>query len=186
MSAAALMGIVWLVTGSGIVKDSGMEINRSTDRELYEFVRTLPKDSRFATHILDGDGIPFWGARATMGSFETLQPWFTLSWARQKKRAMDTIDALYATEESAIIDYAEANHVTHFLINRNRYKSNLSRTAGSFQPFSDYAKAAIRKKSKRDFPFSSPPKEAVLFESGRFSVVGVKQLKESWAGKEAD
>jgi hypothetical protein len=181
VSAAVLLGTVWLVSGSGIVKNSGMEINRGTDKELYEFVRTLPKDSRFATHILDGDGIPFWGARATMGSFETLQPWFTHSWARQKKRAMDTIDALYATEQEDIIRYADANQVTHFLINRSRYKSNLSRTAGSFQPFSDYAKEATRNKSQGDFPFSTPPKEAVIFESGRFSVVSVKELKKSWA-----
>lgn len=183
-SAALLIGIVWCVSGSGIQKDSGMVINRSTDQELYAFIRTLPKDARFATHILDGDGIPFWSARATMGTFETLQPWFTGSWAHQKKRAMDTIDALYATEGSEVLRYAQENHVSYFLINRSRYSSQIAKQARSFQPFSSYAADVIGKKNRREFVFSDPPADAVLFKSGRFSVLSVEKLKQSWDSSE--
>jgi hypothetical protein len=179
LAAVVLIGAVWSVTGGGVVKDSGMEINRQTDQSLYEFVRSLPKDSRFATHILDGDGIPFWGARATMGSFETLQPWFVGSWAHQKKRAMDTIDALYSTETDDVLRYADENHVTHFLINEHRYRSQISKNAGSFQPFSDYARKVVQGASKRDLVFSQPPQEAIVFSSGRFSVVSVEGLKKA-------
>lgn len=179
LAAAALIGSVWSITGNGVVKDSGMEIDRQTDRDLYEFVRGLPKSSRFATHILDGDGIPFWGARATMGSFETLQPWFVGSWAHQKKRAMDTIDALYSTKLDAVLAYADENHVTHFLINRNRYRLQLSKNAGSFQPFSDYARQVVQGANRQDLVFSEPPSEAIVFSSGRFSVVSVEGLRKA-------
>src|SRR5690606_21357838 len=95
-TVAALMGGMWLVTGDGLKKNSGIEIDRATLRPLFDHIRTMPKDVRFATHILDGDGVPYWGARAHTGSFETLQPWFVDSWARQKKRTLATLSALYA------------------------------------------------------------------------------------------
>src|SRR5690606_39834218 len=54
-----------------------------------------------------GDGIPYYSARATMGTFETLQPWFVDSWRRQKERCQETLTALYATDPAAVLDYAQ-------------------------------------------------------------------------------
>lgn len=184
VSAAALIGMVWMLTGSGLEKNTGMTVSRSQERPLYDYIRTMPKDVRFATHILDGDGIPFWGARATTGSFETLQPWFTLSWARQKARAEATLRALYATEESQVLAFADEYRVTHFLVNEGRYGNSVKSKSGSFQPFTTYARDLLNGVKARDVVLGKVPKEAVEYASGRFSIVSVKKLRAAWsAGK---
>ncbi len=179
-TAALLIFGVWSVSGNGVIRGNGMELDVHRDQKMYEFIRTLPPDVRFASHILDGDGIPLFGARANMGGFETLQPWFVNSWARQKKRAFETLDALYATDADEVLSYAKRNHVTHFLINKNRYGAGLGKASGSFQPFSDYARAILRGRENRDLVFSRVPDEAVLFTEGRFKIVSVALLERVW------
>jgi hypothetical protein len=177
---AALMFFLWGATGSGISKNTGMTIDGRRDQKLYAFVRTLPKDVRFASHILDGDGIPYFGARATMGGFETLQPWFVDSWQRQKARAEDTLRALYATDRNAVLDYAAKNQVTHLLVNVNRYGSDLKKTSGSFDPFTAFARDLLRGKRSSDMVLADLPASAVVFRDGRFRVVSVEKLRQAW------
>jgi hypothetical protein len=179
-SVAGVMFFLWSVTGSGIAKNTGMTIDGRRDANLYAFIRTLPKDVRFASHIFDGDGIPYFGARATMGGFETLQPWFVDSWKRQKARAEDTLRALYATDRGAVLDYAAKNHVTHLLINVSRYGGDLKKNSGSFDPFTDFARDLVRGKSSSDMVLADLPPSAVVFREGRFRVVSVEKLRQAW------
>lgn len=178
-----LVGSLWLVLGSGFAKNTGMVINRSTDEALYDYIRTTPKNSRFAAHVLDGDGIPFWGARAHTGSFETLQPWFTKSWARQKKRTIDTLSALYATDEETVLRFTEEYAVTHLLINRSRMGRSARTASGSFEPFTSETKKLLSGRNLSEFVLNKPPKDAIVFKSGRFQVVSVEKLKRAWAAK---
>gem|GEM_PF-707909 len=180
LTVLAFVGLVWGLGGDRIRTDTGMVVDRKTDAELYEFVRTLPKDVRFATHILDGDGIPLFGARAHMGSYETLQPWFVDSWARQKERAMSTQAAYYATERKTVLDYVEKHGVTHFLLNKGRLGKHASRKSGSFQPFTAHVRKILKKRRKRPLLFTRPPKGSVVFQQGRFRVVSVEELKKIW------
>lgn len=181
VTVLTVIGLLWGLGGDRIKTNTGMVIDRKTDAPLYEFVRELPKDVRFATHILDGDGIPLFGARAHMGSYETLQPWFVDSWARQKERAMDTQVAYYATERQPVLDFAEKHGVTHFLLNKIRLGKRAVQKSGSFQPFSGHARQLLRKAKKRPLLLARPPKEAVVFQHGRFRVLSVAKLKEAWA-----
>lgn len=66
--------IAW--TGDGIVPRNGVSLDRRHDREMYDFVATLPTTIRVATHPSDGDDLPLFAARATVCGFETLQPWW--------------------------------------------------------------------------------------------------------------
>lgn len=179
--AFVLVCSLWLVLGNGFAKNIGMVINQNTDKELYAFIRTTPKNSRFAAHLLDGDGIPFWGARAHTGSFETLQPWFTTSWARQKKRTIDTLAALYATDEEAVLRFAEEYDVTHLLINRSRMGRRARSASGSFEPFTSETKKLLAGKNPNHLVLDKPPKESIVFKSGRFQVVNIEKLKQAWS-----
>ncbi len=181
--AFGLIGGLWLVLGNGFFKNTGMTIQRGTDKELYEFIRTTPKDSRFAAHLLDGDGIPFWGARAHTGSFETLQPWFTKSWARQKKRTIDTLEALYSTEERDVLAFADKYGVTHFLLNKSRLGRSARSHSGSFEPFTTETRRILGAKNPKKFVLGKAPSEAIVFKSGRFQVVSVEKLRTAWTKK---
>lgn len=180
-----VIGTLWLVLGDGFSKNTGMTINQSADKSLYDFIRTTPKESRFAAHLLDGDGIPFWGARAHTGSFETLQPWFTKSWARQKKRTTDTLAALYSTDEREVLRFTEEYRITHLLVNRSRMGRNARGSSGSFEPFTSETKKLLLGKDPNDFVLNRPPKDAILFKSGRFQVVSVERLRRAWGKSDA-
>ncbi len=178
--AAGLLLLVWTCTGDGQKKPSGMFISADQDRPLYDFIRTLPKDVRIASHPLDGDGIPYFGARATMGTFETLQPWFVDSWRRQKRRCEATLRALYATNRKEVLDYAAKYGVTHFLINRSRYRSNFVGKSSSFQPFSSYSRALLARTKLKDLVMAHVPESAIVYQYHNWQVVDVARLAQAW------
>ena len=175
----AFIGIIWLCTGSGIHKKNAITISRAPKAPLYEKVMTLNDDILIAAHPFDADDIPYWTGRATMGGYETIQPWFKTAWAKQKKRTEDTLKALYASKPEVVFDYAKKYGVTHFLINKNRYGKKYKKHSRTFEPFSKYAKKIIGRKKPKDFVFHKPPKSAVLFSYKRFSMVDVNLLEKA-------
>lgn len=178
--ALLVLLLVWTTTGHGQKAPSGMFVNANDDRPLYDFVRSLPKHARFASHPMDGDGIPYFGARATMGTFETLQPWFVDSWQRQKERCHATLRAMYATEKSEVLAYAKQHGVTHFLVNQQRYRSNFVAKSASFQPFTTYARTLVSGHRREDFVMGNVPKSAIVFQTGKWQIVDVDKLREAW------
>lgn len=173
---------VWAFAGDGVVKNVGMTIDQRRDRELHEFVATLPLDVRIASHPGDGDGIPYFSARATMGTFETLQPWFVDSWRRQKERCQETLTALYTTERRTVLEYAEKHGVTHLLVHRGRYRGDFRKRSGSFEPFTSFARDLLKGVDRKELVLASVPKEAVVFQKGHWQVVDVGRLREAWSG----
>ena len=167
-----------LIFGNGIDKNNnGMTIDRREHIKLYEFVKQLDKDIRISCHPYDGDDIPFWTGRATMGGFETLQPWFKKAWEKQKKRTFDTIDAMYATDINEILFYAQKYHVSHFLINKDRYKSDFKEKALMFQPFGNYILLKLGDIELNNLVFFDVKKELVKFEDENYLILEVKDLE---------
>jgi hypothetical protein len=178
--AAFIVLGLWAAAGDGQKAPSGMFIDARRDRPLYEYFKTLDKNVRIATHPLDGDSIPYYSGRATMGGFETLQPWFVDAWRRQKERAEATLRALYSDDRAEILRYAKENGVTHFLVNRARYRRSYVSKAGSFQPLTDYARQILRGKRLKDLVLAEPPRSAIVFEYDKWAVVDVERLKSAW------
>ena len=184
--AAGFIMVIWCVVGSGIVKRNGMTIDQRRDQPLYEFIARLPQTVRVATHPMDGDGIPYYSARATMGAFETLQPWFVDSWRRQRARTEDTLRALYADDPQTILEYSKRNHVTHFLIDRRKYKNDAAKRSASFEPFSAFARQLLAETKPRDLFFRSVPDAAVVYERGNWLLVDVARLASAGASRRRD
>lgn len=172
---------VWGVLGSGIVRDNGMTISQRYDAPLYEFIARLPQSIRIASHPMDGDGIPYYSARRTMGAFETLQPWFTKSWAAQKARAEETLTAFYTSEPETLFAYAEKHGVTHLLVNKQRYGKDYVKKSGSFDPFTGYAKKLLAGSDQEDLLLASVPKRAIVFSFRHWQLVDVARLEHELA-----
>jgi hypothetical protein len=172
--AGAFIVLGWLCLGDGIIGNNGMTIDARWDADVYRFARTLPKDCRFASHPMDGDGIPYFAARATIGSFETLQPWFVDSWHRQVIREHATLDALYATELQAVVSYAQKFHVDYLLLNTERYQQDWAAHMASFEPFTAYT----RRRAQDHTPpvLARVPATAVVFERQPWRIVDVRRL----------
>ncbi len=177
--AAGLIGAIWLLVGDGITPRNGMTIDARANATLYAFIRKLPLDVRFACHPMDCDGVPYFGARANVGGFETLQPWFVDSWKRQKTRAQDTLAAIYARNWDQVLDYSERYHVTHFLLDTRRYGKNFVYKSATFEPLTQYAFHLLRGVQLEELVFSKIPKEAIVHQTGAYTVVDVARLRKA-------
>lgn len=178
---AAAIGLMWLGLGNGVREPHmGYDIDYRRDAKLWDFIRTMPLDTRIATHLLDGDNIPLFGQRANNGGFETLQPWLTLSWARQKARAEDTFRALYATRREDVIAYAKKYRVTHFMLNENRYREDFTARAKSIEPLSTFTRTLLNGRRRDDLVLAAVPPETIIFRYGNKRIVSVAALEKAW------
>lgn len=181
LTSAAVLVFVWFAIGDGIrIPPMGATIDYRHEAPLWDFIAKLPKDARIATHIMDGDEIPLFTARATNGTSETLQPWLTLSWKRQKVRAEDTLRAMYATSRDEVLSFAAKYRVSHLLVNRNRYKERLAVHARSFEPFTTFTDDLLAQLTPADLVLNSVPEEAVVFRFRQWQLVDVAKLKHAW------
>jgi hypothetical protein len=181
LACTAVIGLMWLGLGNGVREPHmGYDIDYRRDEKLWDYIRTMPLDTRIATHLLDGDSIPIFGQRANNGGFETLQPWLTLSWARQKARAEDTFRALYATRREDVLAYAKKYRVTHFMLNDNRYRDDFALRAKSIEPLTTFTRTLLSGRRKDELVLASVPPEAIVHRYGNKKFVSVAKLEQAW------
>jgi hypothetical protein len=181
-AAALVIFLMWAGLGNGVrVPQMGFDIDYRRDQPLWEFIQTLPINTRFGCHIGDCDSIPLFTARANMGGFETLQPWLTESWARQKERTHDTFRAIYAESEEDVLAYAKKYKVTHLMVNKNRYESDFVSKARSFEPFSTFTKDLLQDTDRANLVLRNVPEEAVILHYKHLSLVSVDLLEKAWS-----
>jgi hypothetical protein len=181
LTSAAALAFVWWGIGNGVrVPAMGATIDYREEAPLWDFIRQLPKNTRVASHIMDGDEIPLFTARATNGTAETLQPWLTLSWKRQKVRAEDTLRAMYATDRQDVIAFAHKYHVTHLLVNRSRYHDDFRQRSKSFEPFTSFANRLLANDQLENLVLASPPLGAVVFRYHQWQLIDVAKLEAAW------
>ena len=175
------LAFVWFGIGNGVrVPAMGATIDYRNEAPLWDFIRGLPPDTRVASHIMDGDEIPLFTARATNGTAETLQPWLTLSWQRQKARAEDTLRAMYATDRDDVLEFAHKYRITHLLVNKNRYKDDFRARAKSFEPFTSFTNRLLSGASADNFVLASPPPDAIVFRFHQWQLIDVAKLEGDW------
>jgi hypothetical protein len=181
LTSAVALAFVWFAIGNGVrVPAMGATIDYRNEAPLWDFIRGLPPDTRVASHIMDGDEIPLFTARATNGTAETLQPWLTLSWQRQKARAEDTLRAMYATDHDDVLEFAHKYRITHLLVNKNRYKDDFRARAKSFEPFTSFTNRLLSGASADNFVLASPPPDAIVFRFHQWQLIDVAKLEADW------
>jgi hypothetical protein len=181
-AAALVIFLMWAGLGNGVrIPQMGYDIDYRSDQPLWEFIQKLPIDTRFGCHIGDCDSIPLFTARANMGGFETLQPWLTESWARQKERTHDTFRAMYAESEDDVLAYAKKYKITHLMVNKNRYESDFVAKARTFEPFSSFTKELLSDTDRANLVLRNVPAEAIIHRYKQFAIVSVDLLEKAWA-----
>jgi hypothetical protein len=181
LTSGLVLAFVWICIGNGVRDPAmGATIDYRKEAPLWDFIRKLPPETRVASHIMDGDTIPLFTARATNGTSETLQPWLTLSWQRQKNRAEDTLRAMYATDPREIAEFARKYRVSHLLVNRSRYHDDFRQRARSFEPFSSFTSNLLSGKRVESLVLASVPPSAVVFRYRNWQLVDVAKLAAAW------
>ncbi len=184
-AAAAFMAGLWLFAGDGYIYRNGLTIDQRALAPLYAFVKTLPVDARIACHPWDGDDVPWWAGRATTGGFETIQVWLVEPWQRGEKLVHDTLHALYATDRNELLAYAASHHVTHLMLDKDRYRDDFRWRAGFFEPITSWVERELASVQRSDLVLVDLPHGAVVYEDARYWIVDVKRLADAWAGSPA-
>jgi len=172
-----LIACVLIFLGDGITTKLGVDLDGRENYRLYEFFRNTPSNTRIACHPYDGDDVPFWSGRPTTGGFETLQPWFVDSWRRHKALTKEVLTALYATDINTVISFCQKEHITHLLLNTDRYGPNFRSNALMFEPFGTFLEKLLAPIDYGDLALNKAIENFVTFRDGPFVVVTVKDLQ---------
>jgi hypothetical protein len=181
---AVVLLAMWIFVGANI-GTIGL-INRRDQTQLYDFATTLPRSALIAAHPMDADDIPLWAGRATTGGFETLQPWLVEPWRRRREFTIRTLQAMYATDRQALLEYCRRERVTHILVNRDRYASDFRARAQMFEPFGGFLRDYLIDIQLEQLVLHAPPREAILYEDGSYRMIAVQRLNETWQTRVSD
>ena len=170
-NVAVAMAASIVILGPGI--DGHLHANRRYRRhsDLWDYLRSTPTDARIACHPADCSDVPLFAARAATGGVDTLQPWFTESWERQKTWEQDTLEALYATDLAAVSDYCRDYRVTHFLLRPSRYGADFRHRSRSFEPFTTIARDILKDVEKDDLVLGTAIERDAQFQDGDYVVI---------------
>ncbi|MCK5799148.1 MAG: hypothetical protein KAI47_18270, partial [Deltaproteobacteria bacterium] len=186
---------LWAFAGSGVRQPpaDGMTLSgraypshlrvdpRIKVKSLYPALRRLPEEARVAAHPIDANDISLWSGRAATPSYETLQPWFSRSWQRLRTGAERTLTALYATRRETVLAFCARDHVTHLLVNRDRYGTAFRRKAKLFEPLGGFVARLLRDiPSPEAFVLARVPPATVVWHEGLFILVDCAKLREAW------
>lgn len=185
LAATAFMAALLFWGGDGIQRDAGMRLNGRREWPLWEFLRTLPADSRIAGHPFDTESVPFWTALSITPGAEQLLPWLDESWKRNKALTERTLRALYATNRNEVLAFCRAEGITHLLLHDDRYGKKFVRNAQLFKPFDATLRELLNGRRKEELALANPPPAAVVFHWRDYRVVGTEKLAAIWTGESA-
>ncbi|MFQ5416392.1 MAG: hypothetical protein ACE5FL_04990 [Myxococcota bacterium] len=172
---AGLLVAFLVVSADGASPRRGLQVDRRDHAALWDQIGKLPTSARVASHPMDGDGIAYFGRRHDVTSYESMIPWFVESWRRQMSRSHDTLRALYATNVGSITSYMEKYGVTHFLLDRSRYREDFLERSSSFRPLSKWTLENIAADVPTQLLFHSIPDGAIVFEDGDLVLVDARR-----------
>lgn len=179
-TAALVIAAWWAFLGSGYTRQTGMHIDGRSSAALYAFMHTLPVDARIAAHPADANGLPYWGARATVTNVETACPWFVDNWKRYDRRTRETLEALYSTDRGSFLAYVKKYRVTHLFLRRSRYGKDFKKRSAVFEPYTSYMAARLKNTKRKDLVLYPIPKSAVVFGKADGILVSVEKLRAAW------
>ncbi len=180
LAAVAFMGVLWLVNGDGLVINNGMTVSAYQDADLVHAIRGLPPDVRIACHPHEADDVTYWGMRPATDGYETIAVWLKGDWERQRKRTQDTLEALYATNRQALLEYCRIYGVTHLLIRTDRYGRDLSRGAALFEPFDSLMHDRLSDVPRQTLVVLQAPRDSIVFERMPFRLIDVEAVRDAW------
>jgi hypothetical protein len=98
------------------------------------------------------------------------------SWRRHKALTKEVLTALYATDINTVISFCLKKHITHLLLNTNRYGPNFRSNALMFDPFGTFLENQLVSIDYGHFALNKAIENFATFRDGPFVVLTVKDL----------
>jgi hypothetical protein len=131
-------------------------------RDLFKFLRTLPKDILLAGTPCALDGVPLFAKRQILFSCETM--------VKNEKLMREALKVYYAEDTQRIIDFCQAHGVDYLVIDFQTYTEEyLDAGWAFFEPYNQELLPIVR--SRDTFALAQVPDEAKVFQSEEVFVV---------------
>ncbi|MBU2677414.1 MAG: hypothetical protein KJP16_10030 [Gammaproteobacteria bacterium] len=160
---------------------SSLRLNEDT-HALMDHVRQLPADTLIAAWPSDEetDLIPYVAGRPLLVNYKAHYPTYEGHIANMRKRTFDLIDAYLAKDVQPLIKL-KCRWQTDFLIIDQARFSEDGETLEYFAPFDKHIEGILKSIDKTEMILARPPANAVVFRSGRFTVLDLAALSRGTA-----
>jgi hypothetical protein len=152
---------------------AGLTVHVNPDRRLYDWLATLPADSRIAGWPVGViDNVPYLAGRSVLLSYELHQVHHRGFALEMRRRMEAVVAAVFATDTRPLRDLRDRYGVTHLLIDRRVYLNE----PPYFRPFQPLVHAAFE--NARDKPLAAEQvfPTAGVYEEGPVVVLDLHML----------
>jgi hypothetical protein len=152
--------------------DIGLNVDVTSRRQLYDFLRRLPKDALIAGWPADINHVPYVSRRQAFVTDE-LNRVFQKGYADEMRRRMHAlIEAYFATDLGALERLRDHFGVTHLIFRQ----SILEKPPGYFEPFTDWTQKAFNDGRSKGFEVPRQIEAAKVFSDGPLIVLDLRRL----------
>lgn len=142
--------------------------------ETLDYLQTLPKDTLVGCHPYDGDLVPLLAKRSVLANYECALAYHLGYYNQISQRTQDLLQAVYATDWTALRHLHDAYGVDVMLVNARRYTEAESHY---FPPFNESTRSLYEAGKTGGFAALDPPPGRVLFQRGDLTVLWLGPLE---------
>ena len=158
-----------------IKQNNGIYDMSLSQKELYQYLKTLPKDVTIAAHPFLADSIPIFSKRKVFINFELSHTWYNNYWETVEKRTFDFFDAYYSEDLKFIYEFCKRNKIDYLVVDTNLFsKEYLNRKRFYFEPFNSYIINLI--KNRKFFALANIPDSKKDFIKNNIFLVKTDRL----------
>jgi hypothetical protein len=136
--------------------------------EVYEFLKTIPKDALVAANPTDGDRIPMRSLRSVLLLWASFYPIHPSYYEEMKRRFFKLLAAEYDTGPDALQDLKRAYGVRYFIVHKDLGRNE---PFLEFRPFKEYELGLRAKLGEKQPYIRGLAKEATVFQKGDYAVL---------------
>jgi hypothetical protein len=138
---------------------------------LYNFLKSLPKDSMIAAHPSLARTFPMFSQRKVFVNYELSHPWMEPYWTTIKSRTFNFFNAHYSENLLEVYQFCLNNGIDYLVINKRHFSRK--RLEGKrpmyFEPFNSFIATLV--KNRKSFALENIPDEDKVFQHGKFFVI---------------
>ncbi|MBM4282707.1 MAG: hypothetical protein FJ137_18805, partial [Deltaproteobacteria bacterium] len=178
VAVVAVTALPLLVIGGDALVTPNVWRDYSRDAKLYEWIeKKTPKDALFAGNFQIMDEVPLFGRRRAYVNWKLAHPYRLGYFDLVTERTRAMYAALYAKDAADVVRFADATGVDYLIVDETRFQK-LERGDGQlFEPLRSMVQPLFTACEQGPCAMNPPPKQAVVFSSGRYRVVSIEKLR---------
>ena len=142
------------------------------EKDLYDFLSTLPENSLIAGHPKEMDAIPLLCKRKVFVQRESSLPYYKKYYGEITRRINDFFKLYYSSDTNEAKKINRLHGINYIVIKKEHFsKRYLDQGFFYYDPFNVFAKKVVFENIKKGFLFQSIPEEKRLYEDERFIVI---------------